>query len=457
MVMKVFPRNLEGYLREWSARSARKPLVIRGARQTGKTTTVLKFAEHYPQYIHLNLDRYEDRRIFNKERALHGIVDELFFLRGLQKERKTLIFIDEIQRSGRAVNLLRYLHEDYPEYHIVAAGSLLEQTVDVKSAFPVGRVTYAYMHPVSFEEFLLALGETQAAEAYQQVPVPEYAHEKLLELFHRYTLVGGMPEAVRTYAESGDLLSVRQVYHDLITSYADDLEKYPLSESRRAVVRHVFSTMLLHPMQRLTFNGYGGSNYSSIQVKEAFEMLEKAMLCTVEYPLTSTGLPLQRIKRKKPRLHILDTGLCAYAMGVQDELISIHDLTDARKGLFAEHIVGQELHSLSYTELFGYLYWVREKSQSSAEVDYLVLVDGRIIPVEVKSGAVGRLRSLMQFLDMSDERCGVRLYSGAHSIDSITTMNKKPFLLLNIPYYHAAKVSEYVRTLCPSADNSTVR
>jgi len=417
----------------------------------------LRFAEQYPQYIHLNLDRYEDRRIFNKERPLHEIVEELFFLRGLQKERKTLVFIDEIQRSDRAVNLLRYLHEDYPDYHIVAAGSLLEHTVDVKNAFPVGRVTFAYMHPVSFEEFLLALGETRAADAYQEVPVPEYAHEKLLELFHRYTLVGGMPEAVRTYAESGDLLSVRQVYHDLITSYADDIEKYPFSESRRAVVRHVFSTMLFHPMQRLTFNGYGGSNYGSTLVKEAFETLERAMLCNVEYPLTSTGLPLQNNKRKKPRLHLLDTGLCAYAMGVQDELISIRDLTDARKGLFAEHIVGQELHSLSYTELLGYLYWVREKSQSSAEVDYLVQVDGRVIPVEVKSGAVGRLRSLMQFLDMSDERCGVRLYAGGHSLDSPTTMKGKAFLLLNIPYYHATKLPEYVRTLCPLADNSTGR
>lgn len=432
-------------------------MVIRGARQTGKTTTILKFAEQYPQFIHLNLDRYEDRRIFSKERPLYELVDEIFFLRGLQKERRTLVFIDEIQRSDRAVNLLRYLHEDYPEYHIVAAGSLLEQTVDVKSAFPVGRVTYAYMHPVSFEEFLRALGETRSAEAYQQVPVPKYAHEKLLELFHRYTLVGGMPEAVRTYAENRDLLNVRQVYHDLITSYADDIEKYPLSESRRAVIRHLFSTMLFHPMQRLTFNGYGGSNYGSTQVKEAFESLEKAMLCTVEYPLTSTGFHLQRNKRKKPRLHLLDTGLCTYALGVQDELISIRDLTDARKGLFADHIVGQELHSSSLTELSGYLYWVREKSQSSAEVDYLVQVDGRIIPVEVKSGAVGRLRSLMQFLDMSDERCGVRLYAGGHSLDSITTIKGTPFLLLNIPYYHAAKLPDYVRMLCPSMDNSTVR
>jgi len=428
----------------------RKPLVIRGARQTGKTTTVLKFAEDYPQYIHLNLDRYEDLRLFYNERPLHEVVDEVFFLRGVRKERKTLIFIDEIQRSDRAINLLRYLYEEYPEYHIVAAGSLLEQSVDVRRAFPVGRVTYAYMHPVSFEEFLLALGETQAVEAFQQVPVPDYAHEKLLELFHRYTLVGGMPEAVRTYAESGDLIRVRQVYHDLITSYADDIEKYPISESKKAIARHVFSTMLFHPMQRLTFNGYGGSSYGSTQVKESFETLQKAMLCTVEYPLTSTGLPLQRNKRKKPRLHLLDTGLCAYAMGVQEELISIRDLRDARKGLFAEHIVGQELRSSSPTELVGYLYWVREKKQSSAEVDYLVLVDGQIIPVEVKAGAVGRLRSLMQFLDMSDERCGVRLYAGAHSVNTITTMKKKSSLLLNIPYYHAAKLPQYVRTLCPS-------
>lgn len=443
--MQAFSRNIEAHLEEWKHSSNRKPLIIRGARQTGKTTIVLRFAQSYPQYIHANLDRFEDLKLFETERPLSELVDELFFTRGLRQNKRTLIFIDEIQQSSRAMHLLRYFLEDYPSFHIIATGSMLEQSLAAQSGFPVGRVSYLYMHPVSFFEFLNALGEQAASDMYQQIPLPAYAHEKILSLFHRYAVLGGMPEAVRLYAEAHDVASTQQVYEDLIHAYFDDIRKYPVSEPRKLVVQHVFNTMLFYPMQRVTFNGYGASNYGSVQVKEAFALLEKAMLCKLEYPLTSTSLPLQPNFRKKPRLHVLDTGLSTHRLGVREEMLSLRDLTDARKGVLAEHIVGQELRAASLVDLTHERFWVREKKQSSAEVDYVVQFSGKLVPVEVKSGSTGRLRSLMQFLDMSDIDVAVRLYSGPFSKDSITTMKGKTALLLNVPYYHAAKIEEYLR------------
>jgi len=443
--MNVFMRNIDGLLQEWRQSENRKPLIIRGARQTGKTTAVLRFAKSYPQSIYVNLDRFEDRKLFETERPLGALLDELFFIKKQLKNSETLLFIDEIQNSSRAISSLRYLYEEYPQYHVIAAGSLLEQAVDMTQAFPVGRVSYAYVHPVSFYEFLQALGEPEAAEAYRQVPIPAHVHSKMLALFHTYLVVGGMPEAVQLYAEEHDLFKAAHVYDDLIVSYADDIEKYPVPSAKREVVRHVFNSILTSPMERVTYNGYGYSGYGSVQIKAAFQVLQKAMLCSLEHPLTSTSLPLQPNVRKKPRLHIVDTGLAVHAMGFQTELFSIADLTDARKGSIAEHIVGQELSAASLFNLHRTMFWVREKKQSSAEVDYVVQVQNRLFPVEVKSGSTGRLRSLMRFMDMSPENLAVRLYGGTFDISKVRTIQEgKNFTLLNVPYYHAGKIADYL-------------
>jgi len=442
--MKLFSRSIEPYLDSWKQDPSRKPLILRGARQTGKTTVVQKFAKNYTQYISVNLEKYEDKKIFDEERPLHSLLDELFFIRNMRRTEETLIFIDEIQQSQRAVMLLRYFYEEYPQYHIIAAGSLLEQTIDMHSAFPVGRVTYAYIHPVSFSEFLEAIGETVPLQAYNTVPIPDYAYQKLLSLFHRYVLIGGMPEAVKIYAETRDLNLVSAIYTNLLSAYADDVEKYSKKIQQNSVIHHLFSTMFRMPCQRITYNRYGNSLYGSRQVKEAFQHLEKAMLCRVLYPITSTEIPLLQNLRKKPRLHLLDTGLCCHLMGIQKELISIQDLSNASRGNIAEHIVGQELIATSYTELDNLNFWVREKSQSSAEIDYIFQYENHLIPVEVKSGSVGTLKSLFQYMDRTDHHIAVRLYRGKFSKDALTTQNGKNFKLLNIPYFHAAKIREYI-------------
>ncbi|MBC8452786.1 MAG: AAA family ATPase, partial [Spirochaetes bacterium] len=250
-IMKLFNRSIEAYLDSWKQDSSRKPLILRGARQTGKTTVVQKFAKNYTQYISVNLEKYEDKKIFDEERPLHSLLDELFFIRNMRRTEETLIFIDEIQQSQRAVMLLRYFYEEYPQYHIIAAGSLLEQTIDMHLAFPVGRVTYAYVHPVSFSEFLAAIGETVTLQAYNTVPIPDYAHQKLLSLFHRYVLIGGMPEAVKIYTETRDLNLVSAIYNNLLSAYADDVEKYSKKSQQNSVIHHLLSTMFRMACQRI--------------------------------------------------------------------------------------------------------------------------------------------------------------------------------------------------------------
>ena len=220
-----YHRHIEEQLKKWSQSPFRKPLVLRGARQVGKTTAVKQFATQYQQFIYLNLET-DDAHMFEGERNIHILTDRIFFTKDATKEiTNTLIFIDEIQEVPTALNMLRYFYEEYPQYHIIAAGSLLESLFDRDVSFPVGRVDYLYMYPFSFEEFLDAMDEKNALKAYRTIPVPEYATEKLMQLFHTYTLIGGMPEAVHRYILTKDIGQVKAVYDTLLLSYLDDVEK----------------------------------------------------------------------------------------------------------------------------------------------------------------------------------------------------------------------------------------
>ena len=443
----IFPRAIETFLSAWRDDPYRKPLILRGARQTGKTTVIQEFGKSFPQFISLNLERHEDRRLFLDERPLSQVVDEMFFIHDANRADTTLIFIDEIQNSSRAVSLLRYFYEDYPQYHIIAAGSLLEQSFDLKTSFPVGRVQFAYVHPVSFEEFLLAADERSALKAYSTVPVPDYAHQRLSGLFQQYLFIGGMPEAVRVYLEGRDLGRVSTIQRDLVSSFTDDILKYTGIRSIHDVIGHVFSQIFSLPCERITYNGFQNSPYGSRQVKQVFTHLEKAMLCQVIHPLTRTEFPMVRNLKKKPRLHLLDTGLCCNALGIQQELLSLQDLSQAARGRIAEHIVGQELKASSPDSLDTINFWVREKSQSSAEIDYILPFGNSLVPIEVKSGSTGTMRSLFQFMDRAGHATALRIYGGRFSLTELHSREGKPFNLISIPYYHAGKAVQYIREL----------
>ncbi len=437
-------RGLMHKLDSWSKNEYRKPLVLRGARQVGKTTIVNMFSESFEQYIHLNLELPDDAAIFSDNNSIEQVIEAIFFLKGMSTKKQTLIFIDEIQNSPQAVALLRYFYETRPDLYVIAAGSLLESLLDVSISFPVGRVEFMVLHPFTFEEYLWAASETQAAVILNTTPAPAYADEKMRVLFHRYIQVGGMPEAVKVYMETGDLQLLSAIYENLITAYIEDVEKYAKRNRLVPILRHVIQTAFNEVGTRIRYTGFGNSNYRAGDIKEALLLLQKAFLFQVIHPTTTTTLPIAPDLKKAPRIQTLDTGLVTYMTKTERELFINKDLSVVFQGKIVEHIVGQELYAKSNSPMNKLNFWVREKSQSNAEVDFLIEHKGLVVPVEVKSGASGRLRSLHSFIDRAPHKTAVRIYGGKFKVERVKTIAKKPFTLINLPYYLTSKINQYL-------------
>ena len=248
----MFDRKILKSIEQWKRQTPRKPLVLRGARQVGKTTLVQQFAQGFEQYIYLNLELPADRQPFEQFTDMDTLLQALFFIKNktLALRQQTLIFIDEIQEIPEALNILRYFYEQVPDIYVIAAGSLLESIFNQKISFPVGRVDYLVVRPASFPEFLLALGETAALEQLERVPVPSFAHSKLLQLYHTYAITGGMPEVVQHYALHKDITALAPIYESLIASYLDDVEKYATGHTQVQTIRHAMRASFAGPAGR---------------------------------------------------------------------------------------------------------------------------------------------------------------------------------------------------------------
>lgn len=440
----IIHREVISYLEDWQHRSNRKPLILRGARQVGKTTLVNYFANNFEQFINVNLEIRENRSLFEKSRNLNELIDGLFILYNKQKDLSNcLIFIDEIQHSPAAVQWLRYLYEEKKELAVIAAGSLLESLIDKKINFPVGRVEYLPVRPLSFKEFLGAKNELGLLSILTEVPVPAYAHSKLLDLFRKYLLIGGMPEIVQNFMEHNDVIALDPLYDSLITSYMEDVEKYAKSSSNAQILRHAINNIFIEAGKRIKYQGFGNSNYRSREMKEAFLTLEKALLMQLVFPVTSSNFPLQPDLKKSPKLQVLDTGLINFSVGLRRDLFGDKQIDDIYEGRIAEHIVGQELITLSNLMTTRQFFWTRQKD-SDAEVDYVYSYNDYIIPIEVKSGATGRLRSLHEFMDRVDHVYAVRVYSESMEVNEIKTRTGKKYHLLNIPFYLVHRIEDYL-------------
>jgi predicted AAA+ superfamily ATPase len=445
MESRVFNRTILKDLEAWKLSEQRKPLVLRGARQVGKTTVIKRFGKSFDSFVYLNLDLPGDRRLFDGSLSPDGTLQRIFLEKKAQRHGQTLLFIDEIQQSPAAVAMLRYFYEQFPELYVIGAGSLLEIMLDThKISFPVGRVEYRYLFPLSFSEFLSAQGEEEALSMLATVPFPEWALGRLFELFHLYTLIGGMPEVVSRYRENPDVSSLAVVFHSLLTAYTDDVSKYAKNATEVTVIRHVIETAAFEAGKRITFERFGNSAYKSREVGNALRTLERAMLLYLRYPSTSVKLPLIPDLKRKPRLQMVDTGLLNYAAGLQAQYFGIQDLNELYKGILSEHIVAQELMAFNSIALKKPDFWVRENKQSNAEVDFILQWQLGLLPVEVKSGTSGTLRSLHSFIDISDCPIAVRLYSGKPAWESTRTPAGKPYRLLSLPYFLASRVQEYL-------------
>lgn len=444
--MFMYDRTAIKSLESWKAKPNRKPLILRGARQVGKTTLINIFSKKFDVYIKLNLEKKEDRDIFTGEKDLKTILQLIFLRLGrvpVKKER-VLLFIDEIQNSPQAVNLLRYFYEEAADIFVIATGSLLETLLDKKVTFPVGRVEYLFLYPFSFEEFLMARDNSVAMQAYYSTPVPDFAHITLLKLFKEYMLIGGMPEIVKVYMKTEQIALLNPVFDSLLIAYQDDVEKYAQTDKQANILRHIIQNAFIMAGKRIKFEGFASSNYKSADVSDCFRMLEKTFLLKLIYPTTQAGLPLQINKKKAPRLQVLDTGIINRVAGIQTQILGNNNIEQVNSGLIVEHLVGQQLIASLESPLSQVSFWVREKKQSNAEVDFIIQKDDLLIPVEVKSGSTGRLRSLMEFMDIAPHYFAVRIYQGALEIHEVKTINGKHFKLLNLPFYLSGRIFDYL-------------
>jgi len=442
----MFYRKIINDLKTWSNSPDRKPLILRGARQVGKTTVVDAFGKTFNHYIKLNLETPADKNLFTTSPDVHKLIQAIFFAKEkeLAHRADTLLFIDEIQQVDGALNMLRYFYEEYPDLRVIAAGSLLETILHRKTNVPVGRVEYRVMRPVSFPEFLKALRKDQASEQLEHLPLNDFAHQTLLSLFHTYALVGGMPEIVANYAGKEDLTALPTIYNRLINAYLDDVEKYGKTDSHVRVIRHCIRVSFTEAGKRIKFQHFGRSDYGSKEVGEALRTLERVFLLSLLYPTISPTLPLIPDFRKSPRLQVLDTGMMNHFLGIQTEILGTEDLNEVYQGTIIEHLVGQELIALNYSPLSSLNFWVREKKTSLAEVDYIYPYEGQLIPIEVKAGKTGSLKSLHIFMDEAPHDLAIRFWSEPLNLSAVTTPSGKTFRLLSLPYYLASQTEKYI-------------
>lgn len=442
--MRNIQRRALDYLREWKNKVNRKPLILRGARQVGKTTLVKEFSKEYDVFLHLNLENEDERLLFEKFHSAKELIRAVFLFKNIQQVKdNVLLFIDEIQNSQKAVAMLRYFYEEENWLHVITAGSLLETVMDVRRiSFPVGRVDYMALRPCSFEEFLNGMGDDFDIPYIQNVDVLDVIHPRLQQWFREYVLCGGMPAAVVQYAQNRDILSVKSTYESLLTSYRDDVEKYTSSQTLTRVVRAILTHGWKSASEIISFEGFAGTPYRSREMSEAFQTISKAMLLELVYPSSEERLPIMPNLRKHPKLLWLDTGLVNYVSGIQRDVFSVEDIQDVWRGRIAEHIVGQELLCLDNRVSATRAYWHSNRIGSEAEVDFVHPYQGLLVPIEVKSGHNAKLKSLHIFMESAPHNIAVRVWSQPYSIDEVSTPSGKPFKLINIPFYYVGQIEK---------------
>ena len=398
-------RLIERDLLCWKTSRHRKPLLVRGARQVGKTTSVTRFGrDHFESMAVVDLEKRRSlRALFDGDLDVARIVAQLeVALECPIRPGQTLLFFDEIQSCPRAIMALRYFHEDLPGLHVAAAGSLLEFATDIAS-FPVGRLEYLDMHPLTFAEFLRGCGKERAADLVLGRPeaLSEPIHRMLLAELKNYFFVGGMPESVRVYRDEGSILASFEVLRHLTETYRDDFGKYA-PRADPLCLDEVFAATARSVGLRIKYSRLS-RNHTNPKVHRAFDLLCRAQVIRKVRSANPPRFPLgASASEKRFKALALDLGICHQICGVRPDTIGAETgLLSLCRGALAEQFVGQELVvSQSRVIHSGELYfWARDVRGSSAEVDFLASVNGRIHPVEVKSGAPGRLRSLHLLLD----------------------------------------------------------
>ncbi|MDR0830963.1 MAG: AAA family ATPase [Prevotellaceae bacterium] len=415
--MNYLKRNIDNDLFEWKNSDVRKPLLLRGARQVGKSSAVREMGKKFEFFVEINFENKDHaaaKKIFEQHSDPKIITDELSVM--FEKPiiaGQTLLFLDEIQSCTDAILALRYFYEEMPDLHVVAAGSLLEFALQKIPTFGVGRIRSMYMYPFSFEEFLQAIGREMLLEklenASPQNPLSDVLHKQLKDVFLRFAVVGGMPEVVAKYVAGGSLLECQHILDELTETFFNDFAKY---KQRVPSVRleEVFATIVAQTGQKFTYSDVATSA-NQIQIKESIELLKMAGMVYSATHSSANGLPLGAETNPRYRkLIILDTGIYQRFLRLDlTNLLLDEKIEQINRGALAEMLVGTELVKAQNNRLPAELYyWQREKSGSSAEVDYVVQIGQNIVPVEVKAGTKGSMQSMFFFLQEKNSPYGIR-------------------------------------------------
>lgn len=426
-------RDFYKTLVDWKDNESRRPLLIRGARQTGKTYIVKEFGtEEFEHLIYLNFERNpEFKEIFST-----FIPDEIVEKISLYTAKKvmvgkTLLFLDEIQDCPSAIVSLRYFFEELPGLHVIGAGSLLEFALTSEDfKMPVGRVQYLYLYPLSFGEFLEALGEVELRnfilEFKNLEKLPEGLHIKLNEYVRKYFITGGMPAVVKEYVSTRDVIKCQRIQRSIIDTYIDDFAKYS-SVSKHVYLRKVFNAVPAMVGQKFVY-AQVDRYIKSRELKDALELLETAGIVTRIRQTSGAGIPLAAgVHESIFKVLFLDIGLFHAISGIYSETAKEEDFTAIFKGAVAEQFAGQELIACQspYTKAELY-YWGRDTKNSTAEIDYLIEKEAYVVPVEIKSGPTGRMKSMHMFIEKYHSETALK-------ISQATFRNENP--IVSLPFY----------------------
>ena len=437
-------------LKAWLTRPTRKPLVIRGARQVGKSTLVRQLANEVElALLEINFERNPEYQEAFTTKDPAQITAALSLLAGHKTVAgKTLLFLDEVQAAPEVFASLRYFHEEMPDLHVIAAGSLLDFTLaDARFSMPVGRVEYFHLGPMGFEDFVRALDEHALADYLSTLTLVDIrkqallkpVHDKCLALMRQFWVVGGLPESVATYANSQDFFEVSRIQQGIVATYRDDFNKYS-SGKRNQLVRLVFDR--LPGMVGRKFKYVNVSrDHSAADIESALQQLCLARIANRIHHTSANGIPLGAEANSsyfKPLY--LDIGLMCAALKLNVLDLAKEDLSMTNSGALAEQFIGQQLLSAGPTfQEPALYYWVREAKSAAAEIDYLLRLGKEIIPVEIKAGKSGTLKSLHQFLKEKSRTYALRFNSDVPTLlnDSKTLTDGRivDYHLLSLPLY----------------------
>ena len=445
----MIPRTIDRYLAKWKNSKQRKVLLLRGARQVGKTFSVREFAKGFSSCIEVNFLESPELKSFFQAGSLDPevILEKLQAYFGVSLvPGEGLLFLDEIQDCPEALTALRFFHEKMPALHVVAAGSLLEFVLAEIPSFGVGRIDSLFMYPLSIEEFLVAAGHSNLletiAKASPEKPLDNILHKKAIDLLKTYTIIGGLPEVVYTYFLTRDINQCLSLISNIVLAYEDDFAKYKtriasekLRKTLQAVARQAGSKFVY---SRINPEG------SSVGYDQALELLVQAGLVYKIYRTSANGLPLgAEADSKNFKVIPFDVGFNNSLLGLKpSDLLLQDEISIVNSGALAEIICGIELisHSLPYQRADLY-YWKRDKRGSNAEVDYIVQKNSEILPIEVKAGTKGQMQSLYLFL--SEKKKGEGIRTSLENFSSFTSPDKKSIVRV-VPIY---SIGSYANTV----------